>query len=55
GIIKENPKITQRELAIKTGLSRRGVEWDIKELKEEGKLKRVGPDKGGHWAVIDDE
>ncbi len=54
-LIKENPEITQRELAIKTGLSRRGVEWNIKELKEEGKLKRVGPDKGGHWEVIDDE
>jgi hypothetical protein len=24
-------------------------------LKEFGLLRRVGPDKGGHWEVIDDK
>jgi len=27
----------------------------ISTLKKKGKLKRIGPDKGGHWEVIDNE
>ena len=34
-------------------ISRRAVAKQISELKKEGKLKRIGPDKGGHWKVID--
>jgi len=51
-LIKENVKITQEELSVKTGLTRRGVEWNLQQLKEKGILKRVGPDKGGHWKII---
>lgn len=51
-LIEANPRITQKELIEKTGLTRRGVEWNLSKLKEEGKLRRVGPDKGGHWEVI---
>jgi predicted HTH transcriptional regulator len=50
-LIKENQKITQEELAEKTGLTRRGVEWNLAQLKEKGILKRVGADKGGYWEV----
>jgi len=49
--MKENPKITIKELVEKTGLTRRGVEWNIAKLKEAGKIKRIGPAKGGHWEV----
>ncbi len=52
-LIRENPKITMREIEESTGLSRRGVEWNIAKLKKEGKIKRVGPDKGGHWEVTE--
>jgi hypothetical protein len=24
----------------------------LKKLQQEGYLKRIGPDKGGHWEVI---
>ena len=50
-LIKENPKITQKELSEKTGLTIRGVEWNLKKLKEEGILKRIGSAKGGHWEI----
>ena len=49
--IKENPKITIADLAKKTGLSLKGIEWNIKSLKENGLLQRIGPDKGGYWEV----
>ncbi|MFH1452403.1 MAG: winged helix-turn-helix transcriptional regulator [Armatimonadota bacterium] len=50
-LIKANPKITQKEIIDKTGLTRRGVEWNLKKLKNTGILKRIGPDKGGHWKL----
>ena len=49
--IKENPAITQNELKLKTGLTRRGIEWNLKKLKDHGILRRIGPDKGGHWEI----
>ena len=52
-LIKTNPNIIQKELAIKTGLSRRGVEKNISILKRDGKIKRIGPAKGGHWEIIE--
>ncbi len=54
-LIKENPRITQREIADETGLSRRGVEWNIKELKKKGRIRRIGPPRGGHWEVLDEQ
>ncbi len=46
---RDNPKITQKELIIITGLTRRGIEWNIDKLKREGRIRRVSPKKGGHW------
>ena len=50
--IKENPHITQNQMAEKTGLSRRGIEWNLKKLKEQGLIKRVGADRGGYWKIV---
>ena len=47
-----NPKATQKELAAFTGLSVRGVEKNLKNLKESGRIRRIGPAKGGHWEVV---
>lgn len=52
-LIKENPSITIPELAEKIGLTAKGIEWNIKKLKEKGKLKRIGPTKGGHWEIVE--
>ena len=51
--IKENPKITIKELVELTGLTRRGIEWNLSQLKERGIITRIGPDKGGYWKVIE--
>ena len=49
--VKNNPFITQKELAQITGLSRRGVEWNLQQLRKNGIILRVGPDKGGRWEI----
>jgi ATP-dependent DNA helicase RecG len=51
-LFKDNPSITQKQLADKTGLSRRGIEWNLSRLKSDGRIKRIGPDKGGQWEVL---
>jgi predicted HTH transcriptional regulator len=30
-------------------MTRRGIDKKIKKLKEQGHIRRVGPDKGGYW------
>ena len=52
-LIKENSLITISEIAEKIGVTSKGVEWSIGKMKIEGLIKRVGSDKGGHWAVKD--
>ncbi len=54
-LIKENPKITIKELAGRLNLSTRAIEKTIFNLKEKSALKRVGPKKGGYWEVLDEK
>jgi ATP-dependent DNA helicase RecG len=34
-----------------TGLSRRGVEYQLGKLKDSGKLTRIGSTKAGYWKL----
>jgi ATP-dependent DNA helicase RecG len=51
GIIKENPNVTRVEIAELTGISLKGIDWQLSRMKTLGRLKRIGPDKGGYWEV----
>ncbi|MDR2088573.1 MAG: putative DNA binding domain-containing protein [Clostridiales Family XIII bacterium] len=51
--IRSNPKITLKELAKVTSISRRTLDREIDELKASGKLKRVGSTRSGHWEVCE--
>jgi len=51
--IKGNPNITKQELSKKVGISDRKIKDNIKKLKENNLLKRIGSPKGGHWEIID--
>lgn len=50
-LIKQNKRITAAEIAQQSGISLSTVRRKIKQLKDEGFLKRVGSDKAGHWEV----
>ncbi len=54
GLIKENSAVTIPEIAQTLGLSIKGVEKIIRTLKQEDRLRRIGPDKGGHWALSEE-
>ena len=47
-----NPNITNQELADTLQLTVKGIEWQIKKLKEDSKLERIGGAKGGHWEIL---
>ena len=49
--IRENPCITQNELAEKIGVSVRSIIRNMKKLQETGLVRRVGADKNGYWKV----
>ncbi|MDP2815932.1 MAG: Fic family protein [Rectinemataceae bacterium] len=51
-LIAENPQVTIAELARLTGLTTRTIERNLQGLQVRGRLRRIGPDKGGHWEVI---
>ena len=51
--IRNNPNVTLSEIAEKIDLSRRWIASNMKYLQDTGIVKRVGPNKGGHWEIID--
>ena len=51
-LIQENKNITIPELSEKISINSTATENNIAKLKEKGLLKRVGPDKGGHWEIL---
>lgn len=34
-------------------LGKKAVEYNLTKLKDKALIKRVGPDKGGHWVVLE--
>lgn len=51
-LIGSNPNITNQELADELELTVKGIEWQIKKLKENGNLVRIGSARSGYWEVI---
>jgi len=46
-----NKAMTIAELAKHIGVSSRSIERNLQKLQVEGRLRRIGPAKGGHWEV----
>lgn len=51
-ILRTHPSLTLAEVATQIGKSVSTVERASKKLTEEGRLRRVGPRKGGRWDVL---
>ncbi len=54
-LIKKNPEITSSQLARKTRLTIRSIERNIKELRSQNKIERVGPGNGTYWKINEKE
>ena len=51
-VIRENNAVSLKELAQKIGVASKTIQRDLARLKCENVIRRVGPDKGGHWQIM---
>lgn len=51
-VIAENPRASQRDMAVKLGCSVDAVKYHIKRLKEKNILRRNGSSQKGHWVLL---
>lgn len=51
-IIKQEPTITQKELALKVGKSERTIKKRTIELQEKGYIRRLNGKRNGRWEVL---
>ena len=52
-LMKEQPTISRRGLAAQLARSESAIYKQLCKLRQQGKIRRVGPDKGGHWEVLE--
>ena len=49
---KKKPTLTLHELATVLKTNKRTLQRCIRDLKDDGKLRRIGPANGGYWEVL---
>ena len=52
-LLIENPKITMAEMAEKLNVAKRTIEREVKQLRETGRVERIGSKRFGHWKIND--
>lgn len=52
-LLADDPSLTVPQLAARLEKSALTIHRAIRTLRESGRLQRIGPDKGGHWQVIE--
>ncbi len=52
-LIRNNTSITQKEMANILGMTRDGISYNIRILREKGILERIGSTKNGEWKIYD--
>ena len=51
-LLTAHPDLTQAGMVAALGISRQAIQKHLAKLKNAGRLRRIGPDKGGHWEVV---
>ena len=52
-LLRQDPSASRREIAATLGTTESTVRYQLDKLRQAGKIARIGPDKGGHWKVLD--
>ncbi len=52
-LMRVDPSITIADLVQSVGINDRPIKKQIEKLKIQGRIRRIGPDKGGHWEVVE--
>ena len=51
-VLKDTQEISLPKMAEAIGLSVAGVRKVLDKLRAAGRIRRIGPDKGGRWEVV---
>lgn len=51
-LISNDSNVTTTQMAAILGINRSALSKHLKRMQEEGIIRRIGPDKGGHWEVL---
>ena len=51
-MIRKNPKVTRKELAMIMNLTEDRVKYHLDKLRKSKKIKRVGSTKSGQWIIL---
>ena len=51
-VLKDDQTMSLPKMAEAIGLSVAGVRKVLDKLRVSGRIRRIGPDKGGHWEVM---
>lgn len=51
-LIQEYPRISTAQIGMRLGISKRAILKQTNGLKQIGRLRYVGPARGGHWEVL---
>jgi ATP-dependent DNA helicase RecG len=52
-ILRKTPSIGRKEIAAALKITTTRVQSQLKILKKNGTIRRIGPDKGGYWEIVD--
>ncbi|WP_084385951.1 HTH domain-containing protein [Methanoculleus horonobensis] len=52
-LMQHDPTVTIAELARSVGVTDRAIKKQIEKLKQQGRLRRIGPARSGHWEVLE--
>ena len=52
-MLSQDNTLSATALARRIGITPKAVEKQIARLKADGALRRIGPDKGGYWQVVE--
>lgn len=51
-LISNDSNVTTTQMAAILGINRSAISKHLKRMQEESVIRRIGPDKGGHWEVL---
>jgi ATP-dependent DNA helicase RecG len=55
-VLREDATVSRRRIAKRLGgITENGVKCHLGKLKDAGRIRRIGPDRGGRWEVLGDD
>ena len=54
-LLASNPSLSAGDIAEQIGLTKRGVEKQLKKFRDLGIITRKGSDKTGYWEIVKEE